>query len=127
MVLSRSVLVLDSDSLTQAMICEWLSDDGWRVLDASVGATAEQLSLIVLDLPYPRGAELGPLQAVRDTYPGVPVIVTSPMVFSNVDCNSSCAQALGVVGVLPKSVPRETLVAAVRRFARPEPERAQGG
>jgi CheY-like chemotaxis protein len=127
MVLSRSVLVLDSDSLTQSMICEWLSDDGWRVLDSGAGARAEELSLIVLDLPHPRGAALGPLQAVSDTYPGVPVIVISPMVFSNVGCNSSCAQSLGVAGVLPKSASREVLVAAVRRYARAEPERAPGG
>jgi CheY-like chemotaxis protein len=119
------VLVLDSDALTQSMIAEWLDADGWQVLDpaSDQGAGATGLDLVVVDLPFPRAGSLDALQAVRQEYPGVPLIVISSTVFANVGCSGPCAQSLGVSGVLPKPVSREALLAAVRRLARPQSER----
>lgn len=119
------VLVLDSDALTQSMIAEWLDADGWQVLDpaSDQGAGASGLDLVVVDLPFPRAGSLDALQAVRQEYPGVPLIVISSTVFANVGCSGPCAQSLGVSGVLPKPVSREALLAAVRRLARPQSER----
>lgn len=119
------VIVLDSDALTQSMIAEWLDADGWQVLDpaSDQGAGATGLDLVVVDLPFPRAGSLDALQAVRQEYPGVPLIVISSTVFANVGCSGPCAQSLGVSGVLPKPVSREALLAAVRRLARPQPER----
>jgi CheY-like chemotaxis protein len=113
------VLVLDSDALTQSMIAEWLDADGWQVLDPADDQVAGGLDLVVVDLPFPRAGSLDALQAVRQEYPGVPLIVISSTVFANVGCSGPCAQSLGVSGVLPKPVSREALIAAVRRLARP--------
>ena len=113
------VLLLDSDSLTQSMIAEWLDADGWQVLEPAADAQASDLSLVVIDLPFPRAGALDALQAIRQQYPGVPVIVISSTVFANVGCGSSCAASLGVSGVLPKPIARDVLLGAVRRLARP--------
>ena len=121
---SHRVLVLDSDALTQSMISEWLDADGWQVPDPGSAEAAGDLSLVVVDLPFPRAGSIEALQAIRQDYPGVPVIVISSTVFANVGCYGPCAEALGVSGVLPKPVSREALIAAVRRLARPEPESA---
>jgi CheY-like chemotaxis protein len=118
------VLVLDSDALTQSMIAEWLDADGWQVLDPASDPVSggPGLDLVVVDLPFPRAGSLDALQAVRQEYPGVPLIVISSTVFANVGCSGPCAQSLGVSGVLPKPVSREALLAAVRRLARPRSE-----
>lgn len=115
----QPVLVLDSDALTQSMIAEWLDADGWQVLEATIDAAASEPSLVVVDLPFPRARSLDALQAIRQAYPGVPVIVMSSTVFDNVGCSGPCADSLGVSGVLPKPVSRDALIGAVRRLARP--------
>jgi CheY-like chemotaxis protein len=123
MAFSHRVLVLDSDVLTQSMISEWLDADGWQVPEPGMAQAADNLSLVVLDLPFPRAGSQA-LQAIRQDYPGVPVIVISSTVFANVGCCGPCAEVLGVSGVLPKPVSREALIGAVRRLARREPESA---
>ncbi len=118
------VLVLDSDDLTQSMICEWLDADGWQVLEAAndeAPGAVDGLDLVVVDLPFPRAGSPDALQAVRQEYPGVPLVVISSTVFANVGCCGPCAESLGVAGVLPKPVSREALIGAVRRLARPPP------
>jgi CheY-like chemotaxis protein len=121
---SHRVLVLDSDALTQAMISEWLSADGWQVVEPTIDSVASDVSLVVVDLPFPRTGALDALQEIRKGYPGVPTIVISSTVFANVGCCGPCAASLGVAGVLPKPVSRDALIGAVRRLACPEPERA---
>jgi DNA-binding NarL/FixJ family response regulator len=127
MPISHRVLVLDSDALTQSMICEWLDADGWHVVEPTADEAANDdlhLSLVVVDLPFPRAVSFDALQEIRKDYPGVPVLVMSPTVFANVGCCGPCADSLGVSGVLPKPVSRDALIGAVRRLARPGPERA---
>ena len=120
---SHRVLVLDSDARTQSMICEWLDADGWQVQEPAIDKPSTDLDLVVVDLPFPRAGSLDALQAVRQEYPGVPLIVISSTVFANVGCCGPCAQSLGVSGVLPRPVSREALIGAVRRLARPPAER----
>lgn len=121
---SHRVLVLDSDALTQSMISEWLDADGWQVVEPAIDQAASDLSLVVVDLPFPRAGLFDALQSIRREYAGVPLIVISSTVFANVGCCGPCAESLGVAGVLPKPVSRETLIGAVRRLARAGSERA---
>jgi CheY-like chemotaxis protein len=121
---SHRVLVLDSDALTQSMISEWFDADGWQVAEPGSDPPASDLSLVVVDLPFPRAGSPDALQAIRQEYPGVPLIVISSTVFGYVGCSGPCAQSLGVSGVLPKPVSREALIGAARRLARPVSERA---
>jgi CheY-like chemotaxis protein len=124
MPISHRVLVLDSDALTQSMIGEWLDADGWQVVEPALDQAASDVSLVVVDLPFPREGALDALQEIRKDYPGVPMIVMSSTVFANVGCCGPCAASLGVSGVLPKPVSRDALLGAVRRLARPGSERA---
>jgi CheY-like chemotaxis protein len=119
---SHRVLVLDSDALTQSMICEWLDADGWQVVEPAIDQAQSDVSLVVVDLPFPRAVSFDALQEIRKDYPGVPVIVMSSTVFGNVGCFGPCAASLGVAGVLPKPVSRDTLIGAARRLARSESE-----
>lgn len=119
---SNRVLVLDSDALTQSMISEWLDADGWQVLEPALDQSANGLSLVVVDLPFPRAGSIDVLQQIRREYPDVPVIVISSTLFGNVGCCGPCAESLGVSGVLPKPVSREALLGAARRLARAEAE-----
>jgi CheY-like chemotaxis protein len=121
---SPRVLVLDSDALTQSMLAEWLDADGWRVLEPDPDRAAGELSLVVVDLPFPRAGSLDALSQLRQAYPGVPLIVISSTVFANVGCSGPCAQSLGVSGVLPKPVSRDALIGAARRLARAGPASA---
>jgi CheY-like chemotaxis protein len=121
---SPRVLVLDSDALTQSMLAEWLDADGWQVLEPGPDQTGGELSLLVVDLPFPRAGSLDALRQIRQEYPGVPLIVISSTVFANVGCSGPCAQSLGVAGVLPKPVSRDALVGAARRLARAPSESA---
>lgn len=111
------VLVIDSDPLTQSMLAEWLDGDGWHVLEPVAGEMPAGITLIVLDLAFPRSQAPDALVAIRRAHPGVPVIVISPTVFANVGCCGPCAELLEVGGVLPKPVSRDALIRAARRWA----------
>jgi CheY-like chemotaxis protein len=125
---SRRVLVVDSDALTQSLLAEWLEADGWHVLASALGdAAAQELALIVLDMPFPRAGSLDALRALQTQYAGVPVIVISSTVFASVGCWGPCASALGVDGVLPKPVSRDALIGAARRVADMRPGQRGAG
>ena len=117
--MSRNVLVLETDRASRSLFAEWLAGEGWQVVDASSADAAAPLSLIVLELAFLRGDGLQPLAEAKLRYPGVPIVVVSPTVFASVACCGPCAAALGVAGVLPKPIARETLIEAVHRLARP--------
>jgi CheY-like chemotaxis protein len=117
--MSRNVLVLETDRASRSLFVEWLAGEGWQVADASSAEAAAPLSLIVLELAFLRGDGLQPLDEAKLRYPGVPILVVSPTVFASVACCGPCAAALGVAGVLPKPIARETLIEAANRLARP--------
>jgi len=117
--MSRNVLVLETDRASRSLFVEWLAVEGWQVVDASSAEAAEPLSLIVLELAFLRGGGLQPLAEAKLRYPGVPILVVSPTVFASVACCGPCAASLGVAGVLPKPIARETLIEAVNRLALP--------
>jgi CheY-like chemotaxis protein len=115
---ARNVLVLETDQATRSLFVEWLNGEGWQVVDTSAADGAAPPSLIVLELAFLREGGLQPLAEAKLRYPGVPILVVSPTVFASVDCCGPCADALGVSGVLPMPIARETLIEAVLRLAR---------
>ena len=116
---ARSVLVLETDQATRSLFGEWLGGEGWQVVDLPLAGVDAPPSLIVLELAFLRGDGLQPLAEAKLRYPGVPILVVSPTVFASVSCCGPCAVALGVAGVLPKPIARETLIEAANRLARP--------
>lgn len=109
------VLLLGGDASTRALFAEWLTEAGHRVVEEPAALQAgedERPSLAVVDLPYARrGMEL--LRSVAERWPGTPVLVLSPTLFSHVRFDGPCARLLGVAGALPKPVGRDALVSTV--------------
>jgi DNA-binding NarL/FixJ family response regulator len=105
------VSVLDSDRAALELLGEWLSHAGFRVSD---GRDAHVAAVLIVDVPFTRGGARDYLERVARDHPGKPILALSPTFFSNVRCRGGCARALGVAGVLPKPVSRETVIAAVR-------------
>ena len=124
---ARSIHVVDADLATFELIREWLEPEGWRVIERipertpelapGLHATADDCSLVIVDLAYPRDAHLPALVRLREALPGVPLLVMSPTIFEGVGCCGPCARQLGVAGVLPKPVSRAALVAAIASVA----------
>ena len=117
---ARNVLVLGTDPATRSLFGEWFDEEGFHVVDPSSADAAAPPSLVVLELAFLREAGLQPLAEAKLRYPEVPIVVVSPTVFASVGCCGPCASALGVAGVLPKPIARETLIEAVNRLALPE-------
>jgi CheY-like chemotaxis protein len=113
----RNVLILDADRAVRSLIAEWLTDEGWQVVDPTSADDGTRLSLIVLELSFPREGAPQPVDETKRRFPGVPILVLSPTVFTSVRCSGPCADMLGVAGVLPKPVARATLIDTVRRLA----------
>ena len=114
---SRNVLLLETDRAIHSLIAEWLAEEGWQIVDPPSADAGAKLSLIVLELSFPREAGLQPLAEAKLRFPGVPILVISPTVFTSVSCCGPCADRLGVAGVLPKPIARATLVDTVGRLA----------
>lgn len=120
------VLVVDADPATLGLLQEWLGAAGLCVFEEHAGATGgerdatHRFDLAIIDVPFPREGGLQALQHVAREHPSTPILVMSSTFFSNIGCSGPCAKALGVAGCLPKPVPRETLIGAVRRLLQPE-------
>ena len=108
------ILVLDADPALLGLLGEWLADIG--DVTARPAAQASPCDLLVVDVPYPRQGESNPLRRLAETHPGTPVLALSPTFFAGIEPYGAVARELGVAGVLPKPVPRDALVAAVRRL-----------
>jgi two-component system chemotaxis response regulator CheY len=119
------VLVVDADPATLGLLQEWLGAAGFCVVEQHAGrsgasrAGASRFDLAIVDVPFPREGGLETLQHLARDYPETPVLVMSSTFFPNIGCSGPCAKALGVAGCLPKPVPRDTLIGAVRRLLQP--------
>jgi DNA-binding response OmpR family regulator len=114
------VRVTNADATTRALLCEWLTAAGYRVdngIDADTSGAADRATVAIVDVPYTRTGAADIIQTVMRQHPDEPILALSATFLSSVSCSGGCAQRLGVAGVLPKPVSRETLLAAVARFA----------
>jgi CheY-like chemotaxis protein len=107
------IRVVDTDRATIDLLNEWLLAAGFGV---ALGDDDGAAALTIMEVPFTRHGGREAVQRVADRYPGVPILALSPTFFSNVQCGGNCAQALGVDGVLPKPVPQDALIAAIRKL-----------
>ncbi len=91
-----------------------------RVLEAASLAQAiaqaeaqEELDLLLLDLALPDSEGLAGLRRLRETLPWLPVAILSAEQSRDIVLE---ALGLGAVGYLPKSTPRDDLLAALRQI-----------
>lgn len=117
-----SLLVADDHPLfrdaLQAVISSGLADS--QLLEAdSLGEAIklieqqEGLDLLLLDLSLPDAEGLEGLTTLRETFPWLPVAIVSANQERQLVLD---AITLGAVGYIPKSTPRETLVAALTQM-----------
>ncbi|MFM9271188.1 LuxR C-terminal-related transcriptional regulator [Halomonas elongata] len=92
---------------------------GSRVLEADSLAAAvrlaenhDELDLLLLDLGLPDAKELAGLQQLREALPGLPVAIISAEQGRETVLE---AIRLGAVGYIPKSTPRDDLIAALQQ------------
>lgn len=105
------VSVLDMDRAGLDLLSEWLTQAGFRVSDVR---GAHGAAVLIVDVPFARGGAREHLRGIAQRHPGKPIVVLSPTFFSSVRCHGDCARSLGVAGVLPKPVSRESVIGAVR-------------
>ena len=117
-----SLLVADDHPLFRdalhAVISSGFTDAQLLETDSLAGAMAhiealEGLDLLLLDLSLPDADGLEGLKTLRETFPGVPVAIVSAHQERQLVLD---AITLGAVGYIPKSTPREQLLAALQQI-----------
>ncbi len=110
--------VVGADQATQGLLQEWLGASGFRVVERGTdgGSTSARPVLTIADIPYMRQGATELLRRISESHPGTPVLALSPTFFGHVACDSDCARALGVAGVLPKPFARQALIGAVEHI-----------
>ncbi len=117
-----SLLVADDHPLFRdalhAVISSGFTDAQLLETDSLAGAMAhiealEGLDLLLLDLSLPDADGLEGLKTLRETFPGLPVAIVSAHQERQLVLD---AITLGAVGYIPKSTPREQLLAALQQI-----------
>ena len=119
------VVIADDNASVREGLREVISAEPDLVLVGVAADGAEALRLItehrpdlaVLDNDMPRLTGLDVLRAVRDSVPQTAVVM-----FTLDDSIRDSALAAGAATVLPKDTPIDTLLAEIRRHARPQPQ-----
>ena len=104
------VLIQENDDLIRELIERWLAEAGYTVRARAAGD--ETPSLVIVDLPSPRGAQAR-VQALQAVY-AAPILVLSGRFRRGLSGSTETAHRLGVKRVLPKPFTRTELLAAVR-------------
>ena len=100
----------------RALLEEWLSEAGYRVLAAAShdlhGGTLADLVIVSVYMPKQGGARL--VREIQALYPGTPLIAISGQFLPGFSASGAIAQALGVQRVIAKPLARIDLLGAVR-------------
>jgi CheY-like chemotaxis protein len=113
-----AILIVDSDSALFGLIEEWLVACGFKVLRKTNGGApvAEQVGLVILDLPFPRDEISSAIRNITTQYPGIPIVALSSTFFPGVASHGTVAQSLGVSAVIAKPLKRDAFIAAVTKL-----------
>jgi CheY-like chemotaxis protein len=111
-----TIVIYEDDDLMRALLEEWLSDAGYRVLaDASHdlhGGSLADLVIVSVYMPKHAGARL--VRKIQAMHPETPLIAISGQFLPGLSANGAIAQMLGVQQVLAKPLSRIDLLRAVR-------------
>jgi two-component system, NtrC family, response regulator len=121
---NKSVLVIDDDVGMLRALTKVLIGEGCLVATASCPKTAVEFvntaerhfDLIITDLRMPNLNGMGVLQAVKTTYPSVPVIIVTA--FGSPEARAE-AYRLGATAFLEKPVDTEQLLAVINQEPMP--------
>jgi DNA-binding response OmpR family regulator len=100
----------------RGLLEEWFTEAGYAARTGGLveAPAASGVDLVIIDLHSPREAGLETVRAVREAYPGAPVIAISGRFRSGLAGSCAAAQALGADAVIAKPFGRDDLLAAVR-------------
>jgi DNA-binding response OmpR family regulator len=102
------VAIHERDDLIRELLERWLSEAGYAIRAAG----NEPPSLVIVDVPSPRGAQ-ALIQGLQAVY-AAPILVLSGRFRRGLADSAEAARRLGVKKVLPKPFTRAELLAAVR-------------
>ncbi len=111
-----TVLLVDVDAALTGLVAEWLAPLGIEVQEERDARPGARYDLLIVDLPFPRQDAARRVARVVQEHPDTPVIAVSAAFFPSVTCRGAMACTMGVVGVLPKPVPRADLLNIVQRL-----------
>lgn len=117
------VLVVDDDAMMRELLCEWLSDAGYRVRQAEHGNAALQMlrkhaaAILITDMEMPGRDGAQTLSEARRLVPGLPVIAMSGATPTRGQNWAETALGMGAAKTLSKPFGREELLAAMEAVA----------
>lgn len=116
---AANIAVADDDAGIREYMRHVLTDAGFRVFEAADGNEAlcvlrrEKIDLLITDLIMPDREGFETIQAVKDHFPGVPVIAMSGGRGAKF---LEIASKLGAAGILTKPFAADTVVSMIRRL-----------
>jgi DNA-binding response OmpR family regulator len=116
-----NIVIYEEDSLTRALLQEWLSDAGYgvRVGQAHDTSLDRPAKLVIVNVYMPKHTGAQWLRDVRASHPQTPVIAISGQFRSGLCAAGATAEALGVQRVIAKPLNRADLLNAVRAMIGP--------
>jgi CheY-like chemotaxis protein len=112
----RPILVIDDDALIRSLIAEWLAAEGYAVTTSAADRAPQgtRPAVVIVDLFRPREVAAERVRALREAYPGVPIIAISGHFRAGVRCEGPAAHELGVERVIAKPFKRDELLHTIR-------------
>jgi CheY-like chemotaxis protein len=115
------IVIIEEDKLMRELLVEWLSEEGYSVCAAALGAAQVpgKADLAIVDVYMPRHEGANRLRAVKAAYPETPLIAISGQFRSGLFGPCTAAATLGVRQVIAKPFTRRDLLAAVHSVVGP--------
>ena len=112
------IVIYEEDSLTRALLREWLSEAGYHVRvgrahDANLDRPAD---LVIVNVYMPKNAGAQWVRDIQLAHPETPIIAISGQFRSGLAASGATAKTLGVRQVIAKPLIRGDLLDAVRRI-----------
>lgn len=117
---ARDIVIYEEDSLTRALLEEWLGAAGYRTRvgnRCNPGADAP-CDLVILSVYMPKHAGAQCVRGVREAHPGTPLIAISGQFRAGLAAAGSTAHSLCVEQVVAKPLKVGELLESVRGIIR---------
>src|ERR1700677_3064811 len=110
------IVIYEEDSLTRALLNQWLGEAGYRVhigLPRPTGLD-RRADLVIVNVFMPKHAGAQWIRSIQAAHPNTPLIAISGQFRSGLSAAGATAQTLGVRQVIAKPLVRAHLLEAVR-------------
>jgi DNA-binding response OmpR family regulator len=110
------IVIYEEDSLTRALLHQWLGEAGYRVRTGMPRDTEPDgaADLVIVNVFMPKHAGAQWIRSIQAAHPNTPLIAISGQFRSGLSAAGATAQTLGVRKVIAKPLVRADLLGAVR-------------